>query len=134
MADQTRSEPLVLDEASIALDGWDDPVRGRIRWRTLFFKGGTPTHGITCGLAEFGAGDWLGTHRHAPPEIYYLIAGEGIVTLSGEETPVKAGSAVFIPARAEHGVRQTDARGYASSTAARSIRSRQSSICSRPEL
>ncbi|HVP98157.1 MAG TPA: cupin domain-containing protein [Roseiarcus sp.] len=134
MADQTRSEPLVHDEASIALDGWDDPVRGRIRWCTLFFKGGTPTDGITCGVAEDGAGDCLGLHRHAPPEIYYVIAGEGIVTLNGEETPVKAGSAVFIPAMAEHGVRQTGARGCASSTAARSICSRQSSICSRPEL
>ena len=43
---------MVLDEADTPQDGWDDAVRGRIRWRTLFSKGGTPTDGITCGVAE----------------------------------------------------------------------------------
>jgi mannose-6-phosphate isomerase-like protein (cupin superfamily) len=99
--------PLVLDEESVSIDGWDDPVRGRIRWRTLFSKGGTPTDGIACGVAELEPGDWLGLHRHAPPEVYYVLAGEGVVTLNGEERPVKSGSAVFIPGMAEHGVRQT---------------------------
>jgi len=100
-------EPLVLDEPDAPLDGWDDPIKGRIRWRTLFSRGGTPTDGITCGVAELGPGDWLGLHRHAPPEVYYVLAGEGIVMLSGKETRVKTGSAVFIPGMAEHGVRQT---------------------------
>jgi len=101
------AQPLVLDEARLPADGWDDPVRGRIRWRTLFSKGGTPTDGITCGVAELGPGDWLGLHRHAPAEVYYVFAGAGVVTLNGRETPVEAGNAVFIPAMAEHGVRQT---------------------------
>ena len=43
---------MVLDEADTPQDGWDDAVRGRISWRTLFSKGGTPTDGITCGVAE----------------------------------------------------------------------------------
>ena len=100
---------MILDEADTPQDGWDDAVRGRIRWRTLFSKGGTPTDGITCGVAELGPGDWLGLHRHAPPEVFYVLAGTGIVTLGGEETPVKARSAVFIPGMAEHGIRQTGA-------------------------
>jgi mannose-6-phosphate isomerase-like protein (cupin superfamily) len=103
----SQVQTLVLDEAEAPLDGWDDPVRGRIRWRTLFSRGGTPTDGITCGVAELGPGDWLGLHRHAPPEIYYVLAGLGVVTLNGAETAVKAGSAVFIPGMAEHGIRQT---------------------------
>ncbi len=107
MDGQPRSQPLVLDEAEAPLDGWDDPVEGRIRWRTLFSRPGTPTDGITCGVADLEPGDWLGLHRHAPPEIYYVIAGTGVVTLNGEETPVRAGSAVFIPGMAEHGIRQT---------------------------
>lgn len=107
MDDQPRVEPLVLHEADVALDGWDDPIRGRVRWRTLFSRGGTPTDGITCGVAHLGPGDWLGLHRHAPPEIYYVLAGSGVVSLNGAETPVKAGAAVFIPGMAEHGVRQT---------------------------
>jgi mannose-6-phosphate isomerase-like protein (cupin superfamily) len=99
--------PLALDQAGAQQDGWDDPVRGRLRWRTLFSQGLTQTAGMTCGVTELGPGDWLGLHRHAPPEVYYLFAGAGILSLDGREIPVKAGSAVFIPGMAEHGIRQT---------------------------
>ena len=37
--------PFALDEAEAAQDGWDDPVRGRLRFRTLFSRGLTPTAG-----------------------------------------------------------------------------------------
>lgn len=99
------SQPLVINETDAPEDGWDDPVKGRIRWRTLFSKGGTPTDGITCGIAELGPGDWLGLHRHAPAEVYYVFAGRGVVTLEGAEVEVGPGSAVFIPGMAEHGIR-----------------------------
>jgi mannose-6-phosphate isomerase-like protein (cupin superfamily) len=62
---------------------------------------------VTCGVAEFHPGEWLGLHRHAPVEIYYVFAGSGLMSLDGREIPVKAGSAVFIPGMAEHGIRQT---------------------------
>lgn len=99
--------PFALDEADVAQDGWDDPVRGRLRWRTLMSRGVTPSAGMTCGVTELQPGEWLGLHRHAPPEIYYIFAGAGLVSLDGREIPVKAGSAVFIPGLAEHGIRQT---------------------------
>jgi len=82
-------------------------VRGRLRFRTLFSRGLTPTAAVTCGVTELGPGDWLGLHRHAPVEIYYVFAGAGVVSLDGEEIPVGVGSAVFIPGMAEHGIRQT---------------------------
>lgn len=99
--------PFALDEADAAQNGWDDPVRGRLRWRTLMSRGVTPSNGMTCGVTEFQPGEWLGLHRHAPPEIYYIFAGAGLMSLEGREIPVKAGSAVFIPGMAEHGIRQT---------------------------
>jgi mannose-6-phosphate isomerase-like protein (cupin superfamily) len=102
-----RVEPLALDEKDAPQDAWDDPVRGKIRFRTLFSKGATPSEGMTCGVAELQPGEWLGLHRHAPPEVYYVFAGAGVVSLDGREIPVKAGSAVFIPGMAEHGIRQT---------------------------
>ena len=83
--------PLVIDEADAPQDGWDDPVRGRLRFRTLFSRGLTQTAGMTCGVTELGPGDWLGLHRHAPPEVYYVFAGAGIVSLEGREIPVKRG-------------------------------------------
>jgi mannose-6-phosphate isomerase-like protein (cupin superfamily) len=99
--------PLVREEADAPRDGWDDPVRGRVHWRTLFSQGLTPSAGLTCGVTELGPGDWLGLHRHAPPEIYYVFAGAGVVSLDGREVAVRAGSAVFIPGMVEHGIRQT---------------------------
>ena len=100
-------EPLVIDETEAPQSGWDDLVRGRLRFRTLFSQGLTETAGLTCGVTELEAGDWLGLHRHEPPEIYYVFAGAGVVSLEGRELAVRAGSAVFIPGMAEHGVRQT---------------------------
>ncbi len=108
MKDENRAVwPLALDAAQAPEDGWDDPVRGRLRWRTLFSQGLTQTDGMTCGVTELKLGDWLGLHRHAPPEVYYVFAGAGIVSLAGREIPVTAGSAVFIPGMTEHGIRQT---------------------------
>ena len=104
-------------------------MRGRLRFRTLFSQGLTQTAGMTCGVTELGPGDWLGLHRHAPPEVYYVFAGAGIVSLEGREIPVSAGSAVFIPGMAEHGIRQTGTRSCASSTPSRSIRSTAWNIC-----
>jgi mannose-6-phosphate isomerase-like protein (cupin superfamily) len=101
------AEATVVAEADASEDGWADPVRGRLRWRTLFSQGLTPTAGMTCGMTELGPGDWLGLHRHAPPEVYYVFAGAGILSLEGREITVKPGTAVFIPGMAEHGIRQT---------------------------
>jgi mannose-6-phosphate isomerase-like protein (cupin superfamily) len=102
-----RAEPLVIDEPNAPQSEWDDPVRGRLRFRTLFSHGLTETAGMTCGVTELEAGGWLGLHRHAPREVYYVFAGAGIVSIEGREFPVKAKSAVFIPGIVEHGVRQT---------------------------
>ena len=107
------SEPvttaLVSTESAAPSDGWDDPGKGRIGWRTLFSKGLTASEAITCGVADLGPGDWLAPHRHAPPEVYYVVEGSGLVTLEGREVAVAAGSAVFIPGLALHGIRQTGA-------------------------
>jgi len=101
------SKPLVVHQASAPEASWDDPLRGRLSFRTLFSQGLTRTAGMTCGVTELKPGDWLGLHRHAPAEIYYVFAGAGILSLDGREIAVGAGSAVFIPGMAEHGIRQT---------------------------
>jgi quercetin dioxygenase-like cupin family protein len=101
----SRTEPLVIAANECGRDGWDDPVKGRIGWRTLFSADLTPTHGLTAGIAKLEPGGWLGLHRHSPAEIYYVLEGRGIVTIEGREHEVHVGAAVFIPADAEHGIR-----------------------------
>ncbi len=82
-------------------------MRGEVAFRTLFGGDATATGALTAGLTEMAPGDWLGHHRHAPAEIYYVVAGEGIVDLGEEQQAVRAGSAVFIPGDLEHGIRNT---------------------------
>ena len=96
---------LVRDDGGEPQDGWDDPVRGRVSWRTLFSGDVTESFGLTCGVAVLEPGGWLGLHRHAAAEVYQVLQGDGRVTLSGVEHLVRAGSAVSIPSDVEHGIR-----------------------------
>ena len=86
-------------------DGWDDPIYGTVSWRTLFSGDVTDTDTLTCGVGTLQAQGWLGLHRHANAEVYFVLEGAGIVTLAGVEHQVKAGAAVSIPADVEHGIR-----------------------------
>jgi quercetin dioxygenase-like cupin family protein len=88
-------------------EAWDDPTRGRIRFRTVFSSEETATTGLTAGLAEMAPGGRLNVHRHEPAEVYHVLEGQGTVFLDGEVHPVRAGSAVFIPGSAWHGIRNT---------------------------
>ena len=99
------SSPLVVHERDVAPESWSDPVRGEVGFRTLFGAGELATDALTLGITELAPGGWLGLHRHAPAEVYYVLQGEAVVTLSGVEHVVTAGSAVFIPGGAEHGIR-----------------------------
>jgi quercetin dioxygenase-like cupin family protein len=100
-----KAKPLVVQDKDCRRDSWNDSVKGKIGWRTLFSADATATDSLTAGVAEVEPGGWLGLHRHSPAEIYYVIEGRGVVTVDGAEHQVSPGSAVFIPGNAEHGVR-----------------------------
>jgi mannose-6-phosphate isomerase-like protein (cupin superfamily) len=99
--------PLVISESDVARDSWDDTTKGVLGFRTLFSADTTATRALTAGIADLSAGCWLGLHRHPPAEIYYIVEGHGTVTLEGADYPVSAGTAVYIPGDAEHGIRNT---------------------------
>jgi mannose-6-phosphate isomerase-like protein (cupin superfamily) len=99
--------PFIIREADCPAEGWDDPVRGKVGWRTLMSGDRTPTEGFTCGIAELYPDVPLSLHRHAPPEIYLILSGQGIVSIDGVETEVGPMTAIFIPGDAVHGVRNT---------------------------
>lgn len=102
----TQSKPVILHKSAYD-DGWDDELRGRVRWRTLFSAEQTLTRDLTAGVAEIKPGNQLKVHRHTQPELYFLLSGTGVVTVDGEEYPVRSGSAVFIPGNSAHGLRNT---------------------------
>lgn len=77
-------------------------ARSSIRWKTLLGEGGTPTAKVTFGLAEIPVGGTWVLHHHAPPEVYYILAGEGRTEIDGVRHEIRAGSVIYIPGNARH--------------------------------
>ena len=102
------SKPFVVSEQDCPPERWENAASS-LKWRTLISGDRNPTSALTLGVAELAPGDgheprW---HSHAQPEVYYVLQGQGVVNIDGEEHPVESGSAVFIPGNALHGSRNT---------------------------
>ena len=78
--------------------------RGQVSWKELL---GDPAEGadMVMGVARLRPGETLEAHRHAQPETYFMLAGHGVVTIDGASHHIDAGTLVFIPGDAEHGIR-----------------------------
>ena len=88
---------------------FQDSGRGDCTWKTIISSPSTRTDSITIGIASCKApGGHLGLHRHQQPEVYYIISGQGLVEIDGEQRLVTAGSVVFIASNVEHGMRNLD--------------------------
>lgn len=101
------TEPVITRREESPREDWDDPLRGKLSFYPLFDSDLTPTEGLTAGIAELvpDAGGRL--HRHAQPEIYYLLEGAGLLTIGDTETTFTAGQTAFIPGHAWHALRNT---------------------------
>jgi len=99
------AQELVLATDEQPGEEWDDPVRGRLRFITLFSGHSTPTRELTTGLAVVPPGGWLGLHWHTVAETYLVLDGRGVLRLGDREVPLETGDTVFIPGDTEHGVR-----------------------------
>ena len=102
----SKSKPVFVSKANCE-EGWDDDHHGTVQWCTLFSADRTPTDSLTAGVAEINPGQQLNLHRHQPSELYYILSGQGIVTIDTTDYEVEANTAVFIPGFAEHGIRNT---------------------------
>ena len=100
--------PVIVRESDRERENFADPARGDASWLTFFSADATPTSAMSAGLMELAPGGaGLRPHRHAQPEIYYIAAGSGIVTIDGVDAEATEGTALFIPGDAEHAVRNT---------------------------
>jgi mannose-6-phosphate isomerase-like protein (cupin superfamily) len=90
--------------AECPTEEWNSPTRGSVRWWELFGGDATATSEMTVGVAEVpvGAVPPPRGHRHDANEVYVILSGVGEVVVGGRATAVAAGSAVWIPADAEH--------------------------------
>ena len=59
---------------------------------------------LTTTLVEIKPGGKQGLHSHAPEQIYFILEGEGLMTVSDEQAFVNAGDCIFIPSETPHGL------------------------------
>ena len=83
---------------------WTSPTRGSVRWWELFGGDATATNEMTVGIAEVPVDSTPPPRGHSQDatEIYVTLSGEGDVVIEGNSTPVREGSAVWIPEGLEH--------------------------------
>ena len=68
----------------------------------------------TCGaenlaitVVEMEPGGFQHLHSHEPEQMYYILEGQGLMSVEKEERPVKAGNSIFFPSLAKHGLKNT---------------------------
>lgn len=104
---KNKPAPVVVHRDDCPLESAES---GPVTWRTLISGDRTPTEKISCGVTDIPASEQgrnYVLHRHAEPEVYYILAGKGLVLIGGTEYPVHEGSAVFVPGNALHGMKNT---------------------------
>jgi len=57
---------------------------------------------LSVGLYTLGAGAVDGQSPHLEDEVYYTVRGRATLYVDGDEHPVREGTVLFVPARAEH--------------------------------
>jgi mannose-6-phosphate isomerase-like protein (cupin superfamily) len=95
----------VIQEGEVPWQELTDPAlraKSSIRWKTLLGEGGTPTSQVTFGLAEIPVGGTWVLHHHAPPEVYFILSGEGRTEIDGVAHEVRKGTVLYIPGNAQH--------------------------------
>lgn len=91
-----------------ASESFIDSSYGIVSWYTLFSQPHAPDSELSAGIASCPSGTGhLCAHRHVQAEIYYIIEGEGELTIDGVKSKVMKGSSVFIPSNAEHAIANT---------------------------
>lgn len=102
-------QPVILKAQAITekLDeSFEETSKGICSWKTLISAPQTATTALTAGIATLPPREGqLCPHRHSHAEIYHIISGRGIMQIDGVEQEVSAGSVVYIPGDAEHGIR-----------------------------
>ncbi|MBN2049908.1 MAG: cupin domain-containing protein [Spirochaetales bacterium] len=58
-------------------------------------------------LFTLAEGGYSPKHQHPWPHIAFIISGEGILHIDGEDTPVRFGSYAFVPPGSNHQFRNT---------------------------
>ncbi|KAK5796646.1 hypothetical protein VI817_005931 [Penicillium citrinum] len=103
----SKSKPTIIPPTYTTSppESFTTPAHGEITWHTLISSPKTHTTDLSAGIASCPPKTGhLCAHRHKQAEIYHILQGEGEITIDGVVSKVVAGSTVFIPSDAEHGI------------------------------
>jgi mannose-6-phosphate isomerase-like protein (cupin superfamily) len=59
---------------------------------------------LTTTLVEIEPGGEQRIHQHSPEQVYFILAGEGEMSVAGETRTVGPGDCVFVPTGNPHGI------------------------------
>jgi len=62
---------------------------------------------LTTSQVEIRPGGEQRVHSHAPEQVYYILQGEGLMTVGVEEAHVGPGDCIFIPSETSHGLKNS---------------------------
>jgi mannose-6-phosphate isomerase-like protein (cupin superfamily) len=60
------------------------------------------TRSLDAGIIRLGEGQLDNQSTHSLDEIYYVVEGEGLISISGKNHQISNGSFVFVPANTRH--------------------------------
>jgi mannose-6-phosphate isomerase-like protein (cupin superfamily) len=73
----------------------------------LLEEGDAPGGELSITWVDVEPGAEQKPHSHGPQQVYVITRGSGRMKVAGDERDVSAGSMVFIPPEAEHGIVNT---------------------------
>jgi len=65
------------------------------------------TRNLSITLVEMEPGGGQHIHSHEPEQMYYILEGNGIMTVDAEERSVQSGDCIFYTSFAKHGLKNT---------------------------
>ena len=65
---------------------------------------------LTTTLVDIEPGGQQRVHSHAPEQIYFILEGEGTMTIGDDTAEVQQGDCVFVPSGSPHGIRNQTTR------------------------
>jgi mannose-6-phosphate isomerase-like protein (cupin superfamily) len=75
--------------------------------RRLAGVAGLPTTGFAMGHSTLDRGGAIPEHRHPNEEVYVILSGTGLITVSNEQREVAEDCCVYIPPGAPHFLQNT---------------------------
>ena len=62
---------------------------------------------LSITIVEMEPGGFQHLDSHEPEQMYYILEGQGLMNVDGEERRVQAGDCIFFPSFVEHGLKNT---------------------------